>query len=73
MAEKVGKLIRDKSGIMDEADRLALLLELGDCLWYISDLAYSLDYSLGGLAQLNLNKLQARRKNNTLSGNGDNR
>ena len=41
IAEKIGKIIRDKNGVMTEVDRALLLKELGDVLWYLSDLAYS--------------------------------
>jgi NTP pyrophosphatase (non-canonical NTP hydrolase) len=34
--EKIGKAWRDNSGIVDETRRGALILELGDVLWYIT-------------------------------------
>ena len=51
----------------------AIIKELGDQLWHIALAAKQLGYSLEDLAQINLNKLQQRYKNNTLRGNGDDR
>ena len=40
--------------------RIALLLELGDTLWYLSRIATELDSSLDEVAQMNVEKLHAR-------------
>ena len=40
--------------------RTALLLELGDTLWYLSRIAVELDSSLHEVAQMNVDKLRAR-------------
>jgi NTP pyrophosphatase (non-canonical NTP hydrolase) len=48
--------------------------ELGDVLWYLAVLANELGYSLEDIAQMNINKLNARKIAKTLvSGTGDNR
>ena len=73
VAEKVKKLLRDKDGILDEADRQALKKELGDVLWYLSQIATELDISLGDVAQDNLDKLASRKSRNVIGGSGDNR
>ena len=44
-------------------DRRKMLLELGDSLWYMSQIASDLGSSLEEVAQLNLGKLQARYSN----------
>lgn len=73
VAEKVGKIIRDKGGVIFEADRQALKKELGDVLWYIAALARELDFSLEDVAQANLDKLAGRVQRGTLQGSGDDR
>jgi NTP pyrophosphatase (non-canonical NTP hydrolase) len=47
--------------------------ELGDCLWYISQLALRLGYDLEQVAAENLAKLQDRKERNALRGTGDKR
>ena len=39
VAGKVKKIFRDRHGVITDADREALTLELGDVLWYLSELA----------------------------------
>lgn len=72
-SEKVGKLIRDKAGECSPEDRLELLKELGDVLWYVSACARDLGSSLDEVAQININKLSSRSIRNKLQGSGDNR
>lgn len=40
--------------------RIALLLELGDTLWYLSRIAMELDSSLHEVAQMNVDNLRTR-------------
>lgn len=47
--------------------------ELGDALWYISELARHEGISLGELARLNLVKLEHRFQEGTIKGDGDSR
>ncbi len=42
VAEKVKKVIRDKNGIFDNESKLGIKKELGDVLWYISNLCTEL-------------------------------
>ena len=71
---KIKKQIRDDShNFMNEHFREAIKNELGDCLWYLATLAYDLKIDLDDIAQTNIDKLNLRQQNNTLSGNGDNR
>jgi len=74
-AEKCGKLVRDKNGLMDisDEDGHALALELGDVLWYLSVLAGELGYTLDEVADLNIQKLRDRKARGVLQGSGDNR
>jgi len=47
--------------------------ELGDVLWYLSQLSTELSISLEEVASLNIEKLISRKKRNKLHGSGDNR
>jgi len=73
VCEKVKKIIRDKDGVIDDDDRSELAKELGDVLWYLSNIASELNISLGGVARINIDKLESRMKRNALHGDGDNR
>ena len=73
VCEKFGKIIRDKDGAINERDREAVLLELGDVLWYVAILAYELHATLEDVAQLNIDKLRSRRERGVLGGSGDDR
>jgi NTP pyrophosphatase (non-canonical NTP hydrolase) len=72
-AEKVGKLLRDKAGALEEEDRDALAGELGDVLWYAAEVATVLDVDLGEVARRNLAKLRSRAERGVLQGSGDDR
>jgi len=73
VAEKVKKLIRDRDGKMDDAWKAELTKELGDVLWYISQLAFELGTDLEHVANMNIEKLHSRMERKTLHGDGDNR
>jgi NTP pyrophosphatase (non-canonical NTP hydrolase) len=72
-AGKVKKIFRDKNGIISETDRLALKAELGDVLWYLTQLCTELNLTLEEVAQSNLEKLFSRLERGKISGDGDNR
>lgn len=73
VAEKIKKIIRDKAGVASAEDKTEIKKELGDVLWYISQIASELDLSLEEVAEGNLAKLQSRHKRGKISGSGDNR
>ncbi len=73
VAEKVKKLIRDKNMQMDEEFKQTMVKELGDVLWYISQIATEMGLSLEDIAQGNIDKLQSRLERNKIKGDGDNR
>lgn len=73
ISEKLKKLLRDRGGIIDEEFRQALLGELGDVIWYISNLCSELDVPLGDVMQTNIDKLHSRKDRGKLHGDGDNR
>ena len=73
VAEKVKKVIRDKNGIFDQETLIAIKKELGDVLWYVSNLSSELNFSLEDIAEENLNKLKKRSMEGKIKGAGDNR
>jgi NTP pyrophosphatase (non-canonical NTP hydrolase) len=73
VAEKIKKVIRDKNGIIDDETREAIKKELGDVLWYISQIASELKLDLNDVAKKNIEKLYSRLKRGKINGNGDNR
>ncbi len=72
-AGKVKKIFRDKNGIISEADRQALKGELGDVLWYLTQLCTELNLTLEEVAQANIEKLFSRLERGKISGDGDER
>lgn len=73
VAEKIKKVIRDKGGIIDETTKQEIAKELGDVLWYVSQIASELGLSLEDVASENIKKLFSRKDRGVLNGNGDNR
>ena len=73
VAEKVKKIIRDKGGLIDEETREALKKELGDVLWYVSQLATEFGLKLDDVAEGNIEKLYSRLERGMINGDGDNR
>lgn len=73
VAEKIKKIIRDHGGIIDEAKKAEIAKELGDVLWYVSQIATELELPLKAVAAANLEKLQSRMERGKISGEGDNR
>ena len=73
VADKVKKILRDKDGVFDEDSKDAIKLELGDVLWYISQLSSELGYELEDIAYTNLQKLKSRKLRGRIQGSGDKR
>jgi NTP pyrophosphatase (non-canonical NTP hydrolase) len=77
VAGKIKKLHRDSGGWGSDVDRVAfraaLTKEMGDVLWYLSQLARDFGLDLGDVATANLAKLEARSAAGTLGGSGDDR
>lgn len=73
VSEKIKKVIRDKEGIIDDETREAIKKELGDVLWYVSQIATELGISLDDIAEKNIEKLYSRMERGKLNGSGDNR
>jgi NTP pyrophosphatase (non-canonical NTP hydrolase) len=73
VAGKIKKIFRDKNGIIDEGDILALQSELGDVLWYLAQVSTELGLSLDEIAAHNIVKLQDRLTRGKIHGDGDER
>lgn len=73
VAEKIKKVIRDKGGVIDAETKEMIKKELGDVLWYVSQLATELGLSLDEVAQHNIEKLLSRLERGKIGGEGDTR
>ena len=71
VADKVKKVIRDRNGTFDDEARESIKLELGDVLWYVSQLSCELGFELEEVAKANLTKLSSRSNRGFISGDGD--
>ena len=77
VADKLKKHIRD-DGIHTPSDlspeqKEALVYELGDVLWYVTQLATEFGCDLQTIADKNIEKLYSRMERGKLGGSGDNR
>lgn len=68
--ELMKKATRDGDGSINKD---SLTKELGDVLWYISQLAKVYGLSFGDIAEKNLEKLRSRKERNVIGGSGDER
>ena len=73
VAGKIKKVMRDKGGVIDDDTKIEIKKELGDVLWYLSQLSTELNLSLDEIAEANLQKLSSRMERNQLHGEGDDR
>lgn len=69
VAEKLKKAIRED----DETYIEEMRAEVGDTLWYLSQVCEEFDWELENIAEDNLAKLSDRRERGQLTGEGDNR
>ena len=73
VAGKIKKIFRDKGGVIGDEDRESLKQELGDVLWYLTQICTELDITLQEVAEANLVKLLSRLERGKIQGDGDNR
>lgn len=73
VAGKIKKIFRDKGGVIGEDDRQALKYELGDVLWYLTQICTELNLTLEEVAAANLEKLFSRLERGQIRGEGDHR
>ena len=73
LAGKIKKILRDRDGKIDKEDVRKLKGELGDVLWYFTQLCTELGLSLEDVAESNLDKLFDRLERGVIKGDGDER
>lgn len=73
VTEKIKKIMRDQNGIIAQVDKIEIEKELGDVLWYLSQICSELKLNLEDVAKLNIDKLFSRKERGVLHGSGDNR
>ncbi len=73
VAEKIKKILRDNDGVVTEEKRVDIAKEMGDVLWYLSQLARELGIDFEDVALRNIEKLQSRMQRDKIKGDGDNR
>ena len=73
LADKIKKVYRDKGGVFKQEERVAIVKELGDVLWYLTRLGATLGFSLEQIAEINVEKLADRAKRGKIGGSGDDR
>lgn len=73
LANKVKKILRDNNEEITDEIRVKLRDELGDVLWYTSQVASELGTHLGLIGIHNLDKLSSRLERDKIKGEGDNR
>ena len=71
VADMIKKIVRGDSSLDDKKEDLKK--ELGDVLWYLSQLAQDLGIDFNDVAQANIEKLDSRKKRGKLRGDGNNR
>jgi NTP pyrophosphatase (non-canonical NTP hydrolase) len=71
VSEKFKKVLRDHGGMINQELRMAIIKELGDCLWYIANIAWELGIDLKTVAEINIDKLAHRKQAGTIHGEGD--
>ncbi len=69
LLNKIKKIARDSIQIPREE----IISELGDILWYLSEIARRFDISLEEVAEYNIKKLMDRKRKGTIHGSGDKR
>jgi NTP pyrophosphatase (non-canonical NTP hydrolase) len=73
LAGKIKKIFRDKQGVIGPEDREELKKELGDILWYFTQICTELDLTLEEVAEANIEKLFSRLERGKIGGDGDDR
>lgn len=73
LAGKIKKIFRDQAGEITEANRQELKGEIGDVLWYLTQICSQLDLTLQEVAEANIEKLYSRLERGVIGGSGDDR
>lgn len=70
---KFAKIVRDNNGKITDEKRAEIIKELGDVMWFVSELSTLLNVSLEDVMQNNIDKLTSRKTRGVIHGSGDNR
>lgn len=73
VANKIKKIVRDDKGNPILSTLLGINKEVGDTLWYASEISSLTGFTFNETAENNIIKLKARKVGNTIVGSGDNR
>ena len=73
LMNKVQKIFRDDRSMVTKEKKDEIKEELGDVLWFATQLATELGIPLADIAKGNIKKLQSRKKRGKIEGSGDNR
>lgn len=71
VVEKMKKIIRNENAEVSDDARELFKKELGDVLWYLSQMAKAFNIPFNVVAQANLEKLADREARGVLKGEGD--
>jgi NTP pyrophosphatase (non-canonical NTP hydrolase) len=73
VANKAKKIFRDDRGKITPEKRKEISKELGDVLWYLSQVATEFGLELDAVADENIKRLYSRLERGQINGSGDNR
>ena len=73
VVEKIKKIVRNDGGKVSSEKKEDLKKELGDVLWYLSQMAQVLGYNFEEVAKTNIEKLASRKNRGVICSEGDNR
>jgi len=73
LIEKIKKVMRNDDGHMTDEKREKIKLEIGDVLWYLSQVARLSGISFQESAEANVKKLADRRERGVIRSEGDTR
>jgi NTP pyrophosphatase (non-canonical NTP hydrolase) len=68
----VAKSVRDEN-ISNEDLGIAIVKEMGDIMWFLANIAEDMGVSLSTVLELNIAKLEDRKKRDAIKGSGDER
>lgn len=71
IAEKIKKIVRNDEGVVSEEKKESIKQEIGDVLWYLSQMARILDLRFSEAAKANLEKTADRAARNVIKSEGD--
>ena|SRR3989344_9286460 len=73
LIEKIKKVLRNDKGEITREKRELIKLEIGDVLWYLSQIARTCDVPLNEAAKANIEKLADRHSRGVIKSEGDTR